>query len=297
MFKRVFLFLAVNFLIIVSVSFILNFFNITPYLTKSGIDYGMLVAFCLVWGMTGSVVSLLISRWIAKRSYGVQLINPNTQVAWERFVLSKVYESARKSGIQVMPEVGVYTSPEINAFATGPTRNRALVALSSGTIENLNEDQVEGIIGHEVAHIANGDMVTMTLLQGLVNAFVLFLSRAVAHVIVTALKKDEDRGSHFVFYIVSFILEMILMVLGSIVVAYFSRQREFRADRDSTKLVGKEKMIAALEALKSNVGVDPGLAKNTGLKNLQISSESTWMNLFASHPPLSRRIKRLKEMR
>lgn len=296
--KRVLLFLAVNFLIIISVSFLMNAFNLTPYLTSSGLNLGSLAVFCLIWGFAGSFISLLISRWMAKRVYGVVLIDPNTTQQWERSLLVKVYGAAKKAGLTKMPEVGVYDSQEINAFATGPTKNRALVAVSSGLVDRLNDDQIEGVLGHEVAHIANGDMVTMTLMQGLVNSFVLFLSRAIAHVIVSSTKRDGERGSFVVYYVVSFVLEMALMVLGSLVVAFYSRIREYSADKDGAQLVGRHKMIAALEGLRENSQLrDPYLeSKNASFKNMQISTPSNWFALFSSHPPLESRIKRLKSM-
>ena len=299
MFKRIGMFLLVNGIVILSISTILNSLHLMPYLNKNGLDYYMLAAFCLVWGMTGSIISLLLSRWIAKRAYGVQILDLNTMIPWERMVLEQVYEASKKAGIKRMPQVGIYQANEINAFATGPTKNRALVALSSGLVQTANAEQIHGVVGHEIAHIANGDMVTMTLLQGLVNSFVLFLSRAIAHLIVVLIKRDNTTFGYIIFAVITFVLEMILMVLGSLVVAHFSRMREYRADKYGSELVGKYKVMEALKMIQLNAQVkDPYIQKTAmAFKNLQIShTESKWASLFASHPSLDRRLDKVRKL-
>ena len=300
MFKRVSLFLLVNFLVIISVSVITNFFGLNRYLTANGLNYEMLAGFCLVWGMTGAFISLAISRWTAKRLYGIVPLNPNTTNPTERDILSMVYAASTRAGISVRPEVGIYDSNEVNAFATGPTKNKALVALSTGLIDRMDRDQIEGVIGHEVAHIANGDMVTMTLLQGVVNAFVMFLSRAIAYAIMNSGRNSNERGGNvFMFYAVQIVLEIFLMILGSAVIAYYSRRREFAADAGSAKLVGREKMIRALQGLKGNIALKDvsNTTQAESFKVMQISNPTKWALMFSTHPSLDKRIDRLTKMR
>ncbi len=194
-----------------------------------------------------------------------------------------------------MPEVGIYFSPEVNAFATGPTRNRALVAVSSGLLETMDEDEIEGVLAHEVSHIANGDMVTMTLLQGVINAIVMFLARIIAFVITSKRDDDSRESNPFLRYAVTVILEILLSFLGMIVVAWFSRYREYKADEGGANLAGRDKMIAALEKLRRTLERSD-LTHAETLKAFKISSKSSLLNLFATHPPLEKRIQRLKEM-
>jgi len=194
-----------------------------------------------------------------------------------------------------MPEVGIYDSPEVNAFATGPTKNRALVAVSSGLLNRMGRDQVEGGLGHEVAHVANGDMVTMTLIQGVVNAFVMFLARAIAFAVAQGMRRDDEGRSfsHGTYYIVQFVLEIVFMILGSILVAFVSRWREFRADHGGARLAGREKMIAALEALRRNYElIDP--QAQPAVQSLKISGRGGFLKLFSTHPPVEERIAALR---
>lgn len=296
--KRIFLFLAVNFLVMITLSIVLNLLGIRPYLTAYGIDYNALLGFCLVWGMGGALISLAMSRVMAKWMMGVQVIDPNTSDPTLQNLVQTVHQLARGAHLPVMPEVGIYDSPEVNAFATGPTKSRSLVAVSTGLLNRMSQQQVEGVLGHEVAHIANGDMVTMTLIQGIVNAFVMFLSRAIAFAITQAMQRDRDEReggmSYGVFYLVSFVLEIIFMILGSIVVAWFSRYREFRADQGGARLAGRANMIGALEALRRTYElVDP--TAQPAVQALKISTRpSGWMKLFSTHPPLEERIARLQ---
>ncbi len=298
--KRIFLFLAVNVLVVLTISLLLNVLGIGHYLTASGMDYNALMAFCLVWGMAGAFISLALSRFMAKMMMGVKVIDPNTGDPRLAELVQTVHSLARSAHLPVMPEVGIYDSPEINAFATGPSKSRALVAVSSGLLQRLRGNEVEGVLGHEIAHVANGDMVTMTLVQGVVNAFVMFLSRALAFVIVQALRsRDEEREggfSHGIYFVVSFLLEIVFMILGSMVVAWFSRLREYRADAGGARLAGRENMIDALEALQRTF--DEGVKETQpAFQNLKISSRGAGIfRLFSSHPALEDRIQKLRQI-
>lgn len=295
--KRIFLFLAVNVLVMVTISILLRVFGIGSYYTPYGLDYSNLMGFCLIWGMGGAFVSLALSRIMAKAMMGVQLIDPNTRDPDLQQLLQTVYNLARSAGLSTMPEVGIYDSPEVNAFATGPTRSRALVAVSSGLLGLMNQREMEGVLGHEISHVANGDMVTMTLLQGVVNAFAMFLSRAIAFAIAQSMRgdrDDRDRGaSPMIAYALQFVLEIVFMLLGSMVIAWFSRYREYRADAGGAKLAGRDSMIRALEALRRTFDyVDP--SAQPAIQTLKINGRgSGLMALFASHPPLEDRIARL----
>lgn len=298
LFKRIGLFLAVNILVVTTISLILNLLGVGPYLTPYGLNYESLAVFCLVWGMGGAFISLAISRIMAKWSMGVQVIPPNTHDPELRDLVQTVHHLARAAKLTVMPEVGVYDSPEVNAFATGPTKSRSLVAVSTGLIQRLNPDQIKGVLGHEVAHIANGDMVTMTLIQGVVNAFVMFLARAIAFALTMARGQDsneERQGPSISYYIVQIVLEIVFMILGSIVVAWFSRYREYRADSGGARLAGRNNMVSALEGLKRTIDdIEP--AEQPALQALKISSKpGGFMRLFSTHPPLEERIERLKK--
>lgn len=290
--KRIFLFIMTNLAVMLTLSILASVLGVGRYVTAQGLDYSALAIFCLVWGMGGSLISLAISRIVAKWSTGVQLIDPNSRQVGEeeRWLLETVHRMARKSGITTMPEVGIYDSPEVNAFATGPTQNRALVAVSSGLLRGMRRDEVEGVLAHEVAHIVNGDMVTMTLVQGIVNAFVMFVARIVGYAASTQV--DEEKAP-FVRFIVNIVAELALAPLGMIVVAWFSRQREFRADAGSARLGGREKMIAALERLKySSEMVD---TQNAALNTMKIAGKpGGFLAMFSTHPSLDDRIDALK---
>lgn len=295
-FKRIGLFLAVNALVVVTISLVLNLLGIKPYLTARGIDYGSLIAFCLVWGMGGAFISLALSRVVAKWSMGVKVIPTNTPDPQLRELVQVVHELSRAANLPAMPEVGIYESPEVNAFATGPTKSRSLVAVSTGLLDRMKAGEVKGVIGHEVAHIANGDMVTMTLIQGVVNAFVMFLARVVAFALTMGRgeENEERQGTPASYYLVQFILEMVFMVFGSIVVAWFSRYREFRADAGGARLAGHTHMIEALEGLKRTFdNLEP--APQPAIAALKISNRAGGpRKLFSTHPPLEERIERLK---
>jgi len=299
--KRIFLFVTINILVVFTLSLLLRLFNIGPYLTAYGIDYTNLMGFCLIWGMGGAFISLAMSRVMAKWLMGVHLIDPATRDSDLQQLLQTVYHLARGAGLAVMPEVGIYDSPEVNAFATGPTSSRALVAVSSGLLSRMNPEEMRGVLGHEITHISNGDMVTMTLLQGVVNAFAMFLSRVIAFAIAQAMRGERDergRGSVPMFsFLIQMVLEVVFLLLGSVVIAWFSRYREFRADAGGARLAGRSSMIRALEALRRTYEyVDP--AAQPAVQTLKISGRpSGLLALFASHPPLEERIARLQSGR
>jgi heat shock protein HtpX len=248
--------------------------------------------------MGGALISLALSRVMAKWMMGVQVIPPDTRDSELRELVQTVYGLARSAKLTTMPEVGIYDSPEINAFATGPTKSRALVAVSSGLLQRMNQEQMRGVLGHEVTHIANGDMVTMTLIQGVVNAFVMFLSRVIAFALTMNKNDNDNRSSSsppFAYYAVQMVLEIVFMIFGSMVVAWFSRYREFRADAGGARLAGKESMINALQALQRTFDeVDP--TAQPAIQSMKISSKPGGiMKLFSSHPPLEVRIERLQK--
>ncbi|NGX38767.1 MAG: Protease HtpX [Chlamydiae bacterium] len=292
--KRILLFLAVNFLVVITVSILLSIFNVRPYLTEYGIDYAHLLIFCFVWGMGGAFISLALSRKMAKWMMGVKVIDPKTLEPSQKALIAEVAALTKKAKIP-MPEVGIFKSPEVNAFATGPTKKRSLVAVSSGLLEKMDNDQVAGVLAHEITHIANGDMVTMTLLQGVVNAFVMFLARVLAFVL-SGLGRGDRRGSYGSYFLFTMLFQIVFMILGSMIVLWFSRWREFRADAGGAKLAGREKMISALQGLKSHVNKRYKVTEKAALQTMKISTQTKTglARLFSSHPPLEERIERLK---
>jgi heat shock protein HtpX len=297
--KRIFLFIAVNFLVIITLSFILNLFHIQPFLKGYGLDIRSLMIFCLVWGMGGAFISLALSRQMAKWMMGVHVINHDTSDPDLRRLVSTVEQLSREAHLPGVPEVGIFESPEPNAFATGPTKRRSLVAVSTGLLRKMSQKELEGVLAHEIAHISNGDMVTMTLVQGVVNAFVMFLARVLAYILSGMGKSREQgsSGSYLSYMMFVFLFEVVFMVLGSIVVCWFSRFREFRADRGGADLAGKDKMIAALESLQRMQEVRDPQADKPSFQALKISTrrKSGFMLLFATHPPLEERISRLRQ--
>jgi len=299
--KRIFLFIALNFLVILMITTILNIFNIRPYLNAYGINYTELLIFCLIWGMGGAFISLALSRKMAKWMMGVETIDPHTRDLRLRALVDTVHHLAKSAGLPAMPEVGIYHSNEVNAFATGPTRSRALVAVSTGLLNRMKEKEIEAVLGHEISHVANGDMVTMTLLQGVVNAFVMFLARVLAYVVSGMGKNRQGNsgGSYMSYMLFVYLFEVVFMILGSLVVAAYSRHREFRADAGGARLAGRDSMIAALQALQNLQQVrDPHEtpSQKEAMAAFKIShpSKKGLFRLFASHPPLEERIERLR---
>jgi len=294
--KRVVLFLLTNFLIIITLSLVMRLLGVQPYLTAKGIDYQALLVFCTIWGFGGAFISLALSRILAKWMSGVKVINPASASAHEAWLYNKVQQLAKQAGIKGEPEVGIYDSPEVNAFATGPTQNRSLVAVSTGLLHSMDKDGVEGVLAHEVAHIANGDMVTMTLVQGVVNAFVMFFARIIAWSL-SQFVDEEKRG--IVNFIAVFVLEILFSLLGMLVVAGFSRYREYRADAAGARLVGRGKMVGALASLQrslDHMAVVPEESKALAAFKISSSGRSGLMALLSTHPPLEDRIARLKQM-
>ncbi len=297
MIKRLFIFVIVNILIITTIGLLMNLLGINYYITEKGINYESLLWFSLLWGMGGAFISLLLSKWIAKMMMKVQIQNPkkttNPQI---RSLIERVHHFARQAGLGKMPEVGIYPSNELNAFATGATKNSALVAVSTGLLERMDEKSVDGVLAHEIAHIANGDMVTMTLIQGIINAIVIFMARVIAFAINSFLRRGESQSFGFIDYMVIFVLEIILSFFGLLVVNWFSRQREFRADAGGARYAGRENMISALRVLASNSRIIDQRTDKPAINAMKISNSPSkgFMALFASHPPLAERIKRLE---
>jgi heat shock protein HtpX len=290
--KRIFLFIVTNIAVVLTLTIVLRILGVDRYLGPGGLNIGALAGFSLVWGMTGAIISLLISRWMAKMSTGMVIVDGHTGDPRADRVYSMIAGLTQKAGLP-MPEVGIYDSPEVNAFATGPSRSRALVAVSTGLLSSMNDDQVEGVLGHEVTHIANGDMVTMTLLQGVINAFVIFFSRLIAYVIANR-GDSRERGSSGGSFFVVIVLQIVLGLLGSLITAWFSRLREFRADKGGAMLAGRERMIGALRRLAANE--DAVDTRQQALATLKINGARNWMVFFATHPPLEVRIAALEKM-
>ncbi|EIE01067.1 protease HtpX [Leptospira licerasiae] len=297
LFRRFGLFALTNIAVIFTIGLILRLTGLDVYLAKSGVPYATTLLFAAIWGMGGAFISLLLSKFMVKASMGVQIVDPRNASGWQRDLLTRVQRLASAAGLP-MPEVGYYESPEINAFATGPSRNSALVAVSTGLLNGMDSEELDGVLGHELSHVANGDMVTMTLVQGVINSFVIFFSWIVSKVIVSQLNRNDDRGSSGGFFM-EFMIRQLLMVvfglLGSIVVAYVSRAREFRADAGGAKLAGRSSMIAALERLKVAFTRDPIDQRGETIAALKISNRAGGLaSLFATHPPLEERIAALR---
>jgi heat shock protein HtpX len=290
--KRIFLFIATNIAIMVVVSIVLSILQATGILRLGG-NQGGLLLFCLVYGMGASIVSLLMSRQIAKWSMGVKLVDGQTGDPELDWLHNTVGNLSRASGLP-MPEVGFYESPELNAFATGPSRNRALVAVSTGLLHGMRRNDVEGVLGHEITHVRNGDMVTMVLIQGVVNAFALYLSYVVAGIVRAAMRSRDSRDSVLgviAAQLVFIVSQIVFTLLGSLITAWFSRQREFRADRGGAELTGPGNMVSALRALMTNQAVDN---RAPALQTLKISGGNRLGLLFSTHPPLELRIAALE---
>jgi len=287
--KRIVLFLATNLAIVLVLSLTMRLFGIEPWLTAQGINFGSLLVFAAVFGFGGSFISLAISKWMAKKSMGVRVIETPSN-STEFWLVDTVKKYAADAGVG-MPEVGIFDSPEVNAFATGMSKNNALVAVSSGLLQQMTREEAEAVIGHEVAHVANGDMVTLALIQGVVNTFVMFLSRVIGHTVDRVVFKNEE-GHGPAFWVTMIVAELVLGILASIIVFWFSRQREFRADRGGASLAGKGAMTAALERLNS---LHPApLPEKMAAFGIAGGSPQGWKRLFMTHPPLEERIAALR---
>ncbi len=288
--KRVFLFLVTNLAVVFVLGIVANLLGVDRWLTANGLNYGGLLVFAALFGFGGAFISLAMSKWMAKRSTGAHVIT-EPRDATERWLVDTVRRQAQQAGIG-MPEVAIYDAPDVNAFATGMSRNSALVAVSTGLLRSMSKDEAEAVLGHEVSHVANGDMVTLTLIQGVVNTFVIFLSRIVGYFVDRVVLKN-DRGHGIGFFVASMIAQVLLGILASIIVAWFSRRREFRADAGGAALAGRDKMIGALQRLKQ--AHEPA-ALPDGLQAFGISGGpgGGFKALFMSHPPLDDRIEALR---
>ncbi|MGE3274998.1 MAG: protease HtpX [Vicinamibacterales bacterium] len=288
--KRILLFVATNLAIMVMLSIVMALLGIGGYIRPGGgLDYGALMVFCLFWGMGGALISLGMSRIIAKMAMGVKLVDGRTGNADADWLYRTVERLTKQAGLP-MPQVGIYNSPEVNAFATGPTKSRSLVAVSAGLLRAMRQEEIEGVLAHEVSHIRSGDMVTMTLIQGVVNAFVMFFARIIANIVRQAV---DERYSYMLSFVVLIVMQIVLGIFGMMIVAWFSRAREFRADAGGASLAGRNAMIGALERLRMNQQlVETG---HPSLQTMKISGARSWMALLATHPPLEERIQALRQ--
>ncbi|SES89445.1 heat shock protein HtpX [Nitrosomonas marina] len=293
--KRIFLFLATNLAIIVVLSITLRLLGFERILDEQGVglDMNSLLLFAAVFGFGGSFISLAMSKWTAKRLTGAQVIEMPRN-AQEHWLITTVQQQAKAAGIG-MPEVAIYHAPDINAFATGMSKNDALVAVSTGLLNSMSQDEAEAVLAHEVSHVANGDMVTLALIQGVVNTFVIFISRVIGHTVDRVIFKTEH-GHGPAFWITAIIAEIILGILATIIVMWFSRQREYRADAGGASLAGREKMIAALQRLQMTAK-QPHLPDQLAAFGIAGGLGSGLKSLFMSHPPLEDRIAALRESR
>lgn len=287
--KRIALFLATNLAIVLVLSVTMRLLGVEPYLNANGLNLGSLLIFAAVMGFGGSFISLAISKWMAKRSMGVRVIETPSN-STEFWLFETVRKYSQQAGIK-MPEVGIFDSPDVNAFATGMSKNSSLVAVSSALLEKMNRSEAEAVVGHEIAHVANGDMVTLALIQGVVNTFVMFLSRVIGHLVDKLVFKTE-RGHGPAFWITMIIAELVLGILASIIVMWFSRQREFRADQGGANLAGRGAMVAALERLAS-LHPQP-LPDKMAAFGIAGGGAGGLKRLFMTHPPLEERIAALK---
>jgi len=291
--KRILFFLITNIAILLVLSIFLSLIGFTGILQNNGIDldYNSLMLFSLVFGMGGSFISLYMSKWMAKKMAGVKVIqSPSNE--FEKWYFNVVEKQSQRLDIKI-PEIGIFESPQPNAFATGSSKNNSLVALSTGLINNMNRNEVEAVIGHEMSHVANGDMVTLTLIQGIINAFVIFFSRVIGHFVDRVILKNE-RGYGIGYFVTVIFAQIILAILASVIVCWFSRRREFRADFGGAQLTSKESMISSLKTLeKFSAAKLPDQMLAFGISNK--GQSSTLKKLFSTHPPLSKRIAALQD--
>jgi heat shock protein HtpX len=286
---RIFFFVLTNVAVLAVLSIVVKLFGVEPYLNANGLNYQSLLIFSAVIGMSGSFISLFMSKWMAKRGTGARVIETPANES-EQWLVSTVQRQARDAGIGV-PEVAIFDSPDVNAFATGASRNNALVAVSTGLLRAMSRDEAEAVLGHEVTHVANGDMITLTLIQGVVNTFVIFLSRVVGFFVDRVILKN-DSGHGIGFFISSIIAQILLGILASMVVAWFSRRREFRADEGGAELAGRNKMIAALDRLRR--GSQDPLPDQLAAFGISGGRGEGFKRLFMTHPPLEARISALR---
>lgn len=292
--KRVVLLIATNIAVMVVLTVVVRLLGLDRYLYQAGGNLTGLLAFAAIFGFGGAFISLAMSKWIAKRSMGVRVIT-EPRTADEQWLVNTVRAQAEQVGIG-MPEVGIFDSPEPNAFATGARRDASLVAVSTGLLQRMRREEVEAVLGHEVAHVANGDMVTLTLIQGVVNTFVIFLARVIGGFVDKAVFRSEN-GRGIGYFVTVIVAEIVLGILASMIVMAFSRYREFRADRGGAKLAGSQNMIGALEALRRAQGQTQGLPEAMRAFGISSGKAGGFRRLFMSHPPLEDRIAALQNAR
>jgi heat shock protein HtpX len=292
--KRIFLFILTNLAVLFVINITLRLLGVDHYVERGGINFGALLVMSGVIGFSGSIISLFMSKWMAKQSVGAQVITDPFDPT-ERWLVETVRRQAQAAGIG-MPEVAIYDAPDVNAFATGWNKNNALVAVSTGLLNSMSKDEAEAVLAHEVSHVANGDMVTLTLIQGVVNTFVVFFSKLFGLFIDSLLrgKDEENRGPGIGAFVAEIVAQLVLGVLASVIVMWFSRQREFRADAGGASLAGRQKMIAALERLKAN---HEQTALPQQMAASGISGGGGFSRLFMTHPPLDERIEALRAAR
>lgn len=296
MFKRFFLFLGLNVAIILTISVLCDVLNLSPYLTRYGLDAYALAVFCLLWGFTGSIISLFLSKKIAKWSMNVKVINKSATLSvQEKMIYSLVEKISMQFSLTTMPEVGIFASNQCNAFATGRSKNSSLIAVSTKLLESLSEDEIEAVIAHEMAHIINGDMVTMVMLQGVINSFSMFLARIIAYALTTVGSKDNRRSSSSMmsYYILTILFEIVFLSIGSLLIFYVSRKREFAADKGAALKVGKEKMVNALLALKNSLPINKEEAEKQKALSCSMIKQvkpKGFSHLFSTHPTIDERI-------
>lgn len=293
MFKRIILFMVTNLAIVFVLSIVLNLLGVGPMLDQHGLNMGSLIVFAAVFGFGGSLISLVISKWTAKRLTGAQVISqPSSEL--EHWLVEVVRRQALKANIG-MPEVAIYDAPDVNAFATGMNRNNALVAVSTGLLRAMDRNEAEAVLAHEISHVANGDMITLALIQGVVNTFVIVASRLAGYLVDRVIFKTE-RGHGPGFFITSMIAQLVFGILASIIVCWFSRQREFRADAGAATISGREKMIAALQKLRMSTA-QPHLPDQMAAFGISGGAGGGLKKLFMTHPPLEERIAALQRSR
>ncbi len=291
MFKRITLFLLTNLAIVLVLSFTARILGVDRFLMSNGLNLGALLVFAALFGFGGSLISLAISKWSAKMAVGARVIE-NPANATERWLVDTVRRHAQLAGVG-MPEVAIYDAPEINAFATGASRNNSLVAVSTGLLQQMSPDEADAVLGHEMSHVANGDMVTLALIQGVVNTFVIFFARVIGSIVDRAIFRNEGDRPGMGYYIVSIVAELVLGILATVIVMWFSRRREFRADAGGAELAGRTKMIAALQRLKAahEESTLPDRVEAFGISSRRRGGIA---GLFMSHPPLDERIAALQ---
>jgi len=289
--KRIFFFVTVNILVLTTITITLNLVSYFFGIRINPNSAMGLIMFCAVFGMGGAFISLLASKFMAKKFMGVKIVDPQSNDHNLRALVETIHGLARKAQLPKMPEVGIYNSPEVNAFATGPSKSNSLVAVSSGLLQRMNREQVEGVLAHEITHVANGDMVTMTLIQGVINTFVMIFARLIAGIIAGQL---DDRARPAIEFVLIIVLQIALSILGYLVVAKFSRWREYKADAGGARLAGRENMISALQALAGTQQLVDN--RNQNFSSFKISSgrRGGLAFLMSTHPPLEDRIKRLQ---